>query len=316
MSSCRYAPTTRRSPVYRCIMSETAQGPDWWRASDGKWYPPQSRAPTPPPPPPSSDMQIAPDWWLASNGRWYPPRTSDVPAFSTNYRGAAQSPSVPPVSRGLSGTLQGFFWAVAGLSAIIAISSLVGLVAFNTFWDARPGSLAEADAADNLNSADSAINSLGGVATIVAIAIFVLIIIWTYQAHKATQVLCRGTRTWSSGWSVGSWFIPLANAVIPKLVLTEIEKIALAHRTHGLVGEDWRKHPTAATGWLWWIFFVVGTAVFLYGFGSFDETGGTPSSWRVGYWMTAAGSTALAVSGCCGALYVRRIGRALSPATT
>jgi hypothetical protein len=28
-------------------MSDTSQGPDWWLASDGKWYPPQ-----PPPPPP------------------------------------------------------------------------------------------------------------------------------------------------------------------------------------------------------------------------------------------------------------------------
>jgi hypothetical protein len=30
-------------------MSETSQGPGWWLASDGKWYPPQS-APQPPPP--------------------------------------------------------------------------------------------------------------------------------------------------------------------------------------------------------------------------------------------------------------------------
>lgn len=37
-------------------MSETSQGPDWWLASDGKWYPPHLHPwlgpPTPPPPPP------------------------------------------------------------------------------------------------------------------------------------------------------------------------------------------------------------------------------------------------------------------------
>ena len=32
-------------------MSDVSQGPDWWIASDGKWYPPQSamNPPTPPP---------------------------------------------------------------------------------------------------------------------------------------------------------------------------------------------------------------------------------------------------------------------------
>ena len=259
-------------------------------------------------------MQIAPDWWLASDGRWYPPRTSNAPALSTTYQAAAQSPSVVSVSRGLSGTLQGFLWAAAALSAMLAVTSLVGLVAFNTFWDARPGSLAEADAADNLNAADSAINGLGGAAFMVAIVIFVLINVWSYQTHRATEILCRGTRTWSSGWSVGGWFIPLANAVIPKLVLTETEKIALAHRADGMVGDDWRKHPPAVAGWSWWIFFIVGAAVFLFGFASFDDPVGTPSSWRAGYWMTAVGSAALAASGCFGAVYIRRIGRALAPA--
>lgn len=31
-------------------MSDTSQGPGWWLASDGKWYPPQSASSAPPPP--------------------------------------------------------------------------------------------------------------------------------------------------------------------------------------------------------------------------------------------------------------------------
>lgn len=31
-------------------MSEQSQGPGWWQASDGRWYPPESR-PSPAPPP-------------------------------------------------------------------------------------------------------------------------------------------------------------------------------------------------------------------------------------------------------------------------
>ncbi len=35
-------------------MSETQEGPGWWRASDGKWYPPSESAAAPPPPPPAA----------------------------------------------------------------------------------------------------------------------------------------------------------------------------------------------------------------------------------------------------------------------
>lgn len=40
-------------------MREQAEGPGWWQASDGKWYPP--------------DQSPAPGWWQASDGKWYPP---------------------------------------------------------------------------------------------------------------------------------------------------------------------------------------------------------------------------------------------------
>lgn len=47
-------------------MSDTSQGEGWWRASDGKWYPPESHpdyvppaAPTPPPAPPAPEPVVA-----------------------------------------------------------------------------------------------------------------------------------------------------------------------------------------------------------------------------------------------------------------
>ena len=45
-------------------MSDTSQGPGWWLASDGKWYPPQSATPpaasTPPPTAPPTAPMAAP----------------------------------------------------------------------------------------------------------------------------------------------------------------------------------------------------------------------------------------------------------------
>jgi hypothetical protein len=76
-------------------LSDTSLGPDWWQASDGKWYPPhlhpdvlsgQAAAPAMGAPAmgapamgaPAAGAPVAvgppgPGWWLASDGRWYPP---------------------------------------------------------------------------------------------------------------------------------------------------------------------------------------------------------------------------------------------------
>jgi hypothetical protein len=48
----------------RCVssrpMSDVSQGPGWWLASDGKWYPPEQAPPPPPPPPPPTGAAAAP----------------------------------------------------------------------------------------------------------------------------------------------------------------------------------------------------------------------------------------------------------------
>jgi len=66
-------------------MSDTSKGPDWWQASNGKWYapelhpdylPPVTPEPEPPAPAPPSQPDspgIRPGWWQASDGNWYPP---------------------------------------------------------------------------------------------------------------------------------------------------------------------------------------------------------------------------------------------------
>lgn len=65
-------------------MSDVSQGPGWWLASDGKWYPPQQAAPQPTTPPTSvlggAGGPPAPGWWLASDGKWYPPEQFTGPS--------------------------------------------------------------------------------------------------------------------------------------------------------------------------------------------------------------------------------------------
>ena len=60
-------------------MSDIPRGSSWWKASDGKWYPPELHP----------DAERPEGWWLASDGNWYPPdthpdfRESAGPEYST-----------------------------------------------------------------------------------------------------------------------------------------------------------------------------------------------------------------------------------------
>lgn len=49
-------------------MSDQSQGPGWWRATDGRWYPPETHPYYESQPPPEQRE----GWWLARDGYWYP----------------------------------------------------------------------------------------------------------------------------------------------------------------------------------------------------------------------------------------------------
>jgi uncharacterized RDD family membrane protein YckC len=84
-------------------MSEMSQGPGWWLASDGKWYPPQlhpSMGPPPPPPPPPSAFRgssgagsAAPPF--SAPGAWSMPNPGSAAAvapWAGQYDGGAVDP--------------------------------------------------------------------------------------------------------------------------------------------------------------------------------------------------------------------------------
>ena len=70
-------------------MSDTAQGPGWWLASDGKWYPPELWTGPPTTRPPSAA----------------PPGPVRMPAYGTQPNpSAAPNPGVPPYAGGPYGS--------------------------------------------------------------------------------------------------------------------------------------------------------------------------------------------------------------------
>jgi hypothetical protein len=143
----------------------------------------------------------------------------------------------------------------------------------------------------------------------------IVMVVWSFKAYRATERLRPAYPSWSAGWAVGGWFIPLAGAIIPKLVLNEVERLATAPRTAGQVDPSWREQSTSALGWLWWIAFVIAT-LFLGAASGFEEGAldeRAHSTIRVGYMCWLAAGAAFVPAGVLGALFVRRLSSYLSP---
>ncbi len=97
-------------------MSDTAHGPGWWLAADGKYYPPEQHPEYQPqtPPRPGEEQPTAPQaavqpqarapgpgWWLAADGRYYPPeqhpeyQRQGAPQAAPGWQAAAQPDTAP-----------------------------------------------------------------------------------------------------------------------------------------------------------------------------------------------------------------------------
>ena len=151
------------------------------------------------------------------------------------------------MNRALSGWLQGLLWVTSALWAVGTIAEVAELNAMNTAWGSRWYINAHA-----WLDANETTDGFVALAIFGWIPAFVLLIVWSFKAHRATDLLQPERRSWSSGWTIGGWFIPLAQFVIPGQVLIEVEKISSADRANGQVSAHWRNNRAWFGGWVWW----------------------------------------------------------------
>jgi hypothetical protein len=126
-------------------MSDAPAGPGWWQASDGKWYPPETRPQWPPVP----DATPAPDGAPSTPGSGTPYGASPTPPPGTLYPGAPGAPypgpqpgmpppgpyypgpgpypMAPPPSQGMSGCLKAFLIGLA-VAVVLGIGGCVAIV--------------------------------------------------------------------------------------------------------------------------------------------------------------------------------------------
>ncbi len=134
-----------------------------------------------------------------------------------------------------------------------------------------------------LNDADDVADGVSSVLSLLMLAVFVVLIVYLYRASKNTELWDFTSRSWGPGWSIGAWFIPLANFVIPFFVVREIWQ-----RTPE--PEDGTR-PTSGVLVLWWVLFVVGILAV-----RIDVSPDTLDEFRAQDWGHIVGALALAGS--------------------
>ena len=252
-------------------MSDTSQGPGWWLASDGRWYPPEAKPGVPLPPPPLN---------------------------------VSNHPGVPLSSK-LTGWTVGLMWAIVAFDILVAAAAM-------SYRSALSGtSLTEAVEAEELYM------NATGIAVLLWITTFVLLIVWLAKAHTSSTSLLTNprSRNYSQGWCIGVWFIPFANIFSTPRVFAEHQRIATAPRSNGRAHHEWAKQQLDPRLILWWVLTLAGLVVIQFGADSltFEASLG---EYQDGLVAVVVGSLLTAAGIASGALFLRSVGAALADVST
>jgi Domain of unknown function (DUF4328) len=173
--------------------------------------------------------------------------TPDVPA--------PPSPGAPgaPRYRSLHGLGVALTWLLV-VDAVLALGWAGAFVYRRSLVD-RAGGTDRPSLAD-LRDADRFVAAVGGWAVIASITITVILIVFLWRAAKNTELWTDAKARWSPGWTIGAWFIPLANLVLPGIVTADVWR-RTPQRT--LEGRDQRV-PAAPVGW-WWATFIASIVI-------------------------------------------------------
>jgi len=150
---------------------------------------------------------------------------------------------------GLTTALTILFWCAFGVSVLLVGATVNQRVLLEDLVSGRRTvSFDDAQAADNFVAGTSILL----LTLMTALAVLVIVFLW--RGSKNLEAKGRNGARLGPGWSIGAWFIPLANLVMPVLIVQDQWR-----GTDPAAGADnWRGRirGSALVGW-WWALWVV-----------------------------------------------------------
>ena len=151
--------------------------------------------------------------------------------------------------------------------------------------------------------ADTVARTTAVVLVVSVVVVGPVFVTWMWRAARNQQVLHRGPERLGSGWAIGGWFVPLANVVIPVLVVQDLWRGSDAAIDLG--DPRWR---IADRSWLvgWWWGLLLGGTLAVVGAAA-DQPAERISTLEQANVLALLGSLSAAVAAVLGVLVVRRI---------
>jgi hypothetical protein len=192
-----------------------------------------------------------------------PPAGAGLPGRMGGAAGIVAPQPPPPTGIGLRPSggwrgIDGLRTALAALLACITVASLGAMVAvFQRLamvddFERDPFTFNPQRAQD----ADDAVEAAAAIWLVLLVVIGIVWVVWQWRCAKNVQALGREGARFGAGWSIGAWFIPLANFVIPAMVVQDLWRAT----TPGTrPGTNLRSQSASPLVFCWWIAFLFGS---------------------------------------------------------
>jgi Domain of unknown function (DUF4328) len=151
------------------------------------------------------------------------------------------------VNRGLEIALTALLTLATAMAFVRAVALATRLVVLD---DPSSG-----DFFGRASDADSFVRVTDVVLALIVLAIVPCFIVWCFRVAKNQEALARQPERLGPGWAIAGWFIPLANFVIPVLVIQDLWRGSDALIERG--DPRWRiAERSWLVGWWWGLFLV------------------------------------------------------------
>lgn len=141
-----------------------------------------------------------------------------------------------------------FLYAQIVMSVIAIISSILE---YQLLSDLKEGVYTSQELAVAAGEASDARQGIVGIIQFIIFVVSgVLILKWIYRANFNARQLGASGMTFTPGWSIGWYFIPIANLWKPYQAMKEIWKASINP-------QDWTNQPRSSLLPWWWFFWIV-----------------------------------------------------------
>jgi hypothetical protein len=180
---------------------------------------------------------------------------------------------------------------------VVALANRLSVVA-----DVRNGNFT--NILERAQDADDFVSGANAAFLLVQLLLAVLFITWNFRAAKNNEALDRHHPRFAPGWAIGGWFIPIANLVIPVMLMQDLWRGATPEIPRG--DPTWRRARGAVLIGLWWTVWLLSFARIFAGSSRVDDHASLDSI-ETSNWVALVGVVVAAVAAVLAVFVVRAL---------